>query len=238
MRERESSPAGNLPPSAEKLDDAEPDEEALAEDDTLAATDGQAAIQRRRVGQTEFVEVPLPGSERKSKPARDIDPAVIAWSELIIDRLWRLISAAPREGSPRQLGGAMMRLLDELQFTAEVRGSSIADAELPALTLDLRGLESLRRALAAATRSIEMAERDDETPKPITLATFLDEALRCLRGQVLVTGHANPDGLKVLEATDVRGLRFRALFIAGLIEAGFRCELRAIGFIRTRSASD
>jgi ATP-dependent helicase/DNAse subunit B len=112
-------------------------------------------------------------------------------------------------------------LLDELQFTAEVRGSSIADAELPALTLDLRGLESLRRALAAATRSIEMSEQDSETPKPITLASFLDEALRCLRGQVLVTGHANPDGLKVLEATDVRGLRFRALFIGGLIEAGF-----------------
>lgn len=210
-------------PSAEreKLDDAEPDEEALAEDDTLAATDGQAAIQRRRVGQTEFVEVPLPGSERKSKPARDIDPAVIAWSELIVDRLRTLISTAPREGSPRQLRGAMMRLLDELQFTAEVRGSSIADAELPALTLDLRGLESLRRALAAATRSIEMSERDDEAPKPITLASFLDEALRCLHGQVLVTGHANPDGLKVLEATDVRGLRFRALFIAGLIEGGF-----------------
>ena len=210
-------------PSAEreKLDDAEPDEEVLVEDDTLAATDGQAVIQGRRVGQSEFVEVPLPGSERKSKPARDIDPAVIAWSELIIDRFWKLISAAPREGRPRQLGGAMMRLLDELQFTAEVRGSSIADAELPALTLDLRGLESLRRAFAAATRSIEMSERDDDTPKPITLATFLDEALRCLRGQVLVTGHANPDGLKVLEATDVRGLRFRALFIAGLIEGGF-----------------
>ena len=210
-------------PSAErvKLDDLEPEDEALAEDDTLAATDGQAAIHRRRVAQTEFVEVPLPGSERKPRPARDIDPAVIAWSELIIDRLWRLILTAPREGSPRQLGGATMRLLDELQFTAEVRGSSIADSELPPLTLDLRGLESLRRAFSAATRSIEMMERDDETPKPITLATFLDEALRCLRGQVLVTGHANPDGLNVLEATDVRGLRFRALFIAGLIEGGF-----------------
>jgi ATP-dependent helicase/DNAse subunit B len=205
----------------EKLDDAEADDEVLAEDDTVAAPDEHAATQRRRVAQTEFVDVPLPGSERKPKPAREIDPAVIAWSALIIDRFWKLISAAPREGSPRELRGAMMRLLDELQFTAQVRGFSVADAELPALTLDLRGLESLRRSFAAATRSIEMSEREGETRKPITLATFLDEALRCLRGQVLVTGHANPDGLKVLEATDVRGLRFRALFIAGLIEGGF-----------------
>ena len=40
-------------------------------------------------------------------------------------------------------------------------------------------------------------------------------------GKSLVTAAGDPDGLKVLEATDVRGLRFRAVFIAGLIEGGF-----------------
>jgi ATP-dependent helicase/DNAse subunit B len=92
------------------------------------------------------------------------------------------------------------------------------------LTLDLRGLEGLRRALAAATKSIEFAESAvtrTETPSAITLATLLDETVRCARAQSLVTGGAEPDGLKVLEATDVRGLRFRAVFIAGLIEGGF-----------------
>lgn len=34
-------------------------------------------------------------------------------------------------------------------------------------------------------------------------------------------GAANRDGLRVLEATDVRGLRFRAIFIAGMIEGSF-----------------
>ncbi|HXM48727.1 MAG TPA: PD-(D/E)XK nuclease family protein, partial [Pyrinomonadaceae bacterium] len=47
------------------------------------------------------------------------------------------------------------------------------------------------------------------------------EIERSLRSQVLAIGAANRDGLKVLEATDVRGLRFRAVFIAGLIESGF-----------------
>ena len=34
-------------------------------------------------------------------------------------------------------------------------------------------------------------------------------------------GGADPGGLKVLEVTDVRGLKFRAVFIAGLVEGGF-----------------
>jgi len=38
---------------------------------------------------------------------------------------------------------------------------------------------------------------------------------------VLAIGGGDRDGLRVLEATDVRGLRFRAVFIAGMIEGGF-----------------
>src|SRR5258708_29125505 len=53
------------------------------------------------------------------------------------------------------------------------------------------------------------------------MAAFIDEVERSLRSQVLAIGAANRDGLQVLEATDVRGLRFRAVFIAGLIESGF-----------------
>src|SRR5207247_10122717 len=37
----------------------------------------------------------------------------------------------------------------------------------------------------------------------------------------LSIGSANRDGLRVLEATDVRALGFRAVFIAGMIEGGF-----------------
>jgi ATP-dependent helicase/DNAse subunit B len=58
-------------------------------------------------------------------------------------------------------------------------------------------------------------------PTPVALSTFIDEVDRSLRSQVLAMGAANRDGLQVLEATDVRGLRFRAVFIAGLIEGGF-----------------
>jgi ATP-dependent helicase/DNAse subunit B len=82
----------------------------------------------------------------------------------------------------------------------------------------------LRRALAAATRSIEISERaaPEDGPRPtIKLATLLEETLRCVKAESLMLGGGDPDGLKVLEATDIRGLRFRAVFIAGLIEGGF-----------------
>src|SRR5437660_4040987 len=58
-------------------------------------------------------------------------------------------------------------------------------------------------------------------PIRVSLSAFIDEVERALRSQVLAIGAANHDGLQVLEATDVRGLRFRAVFIAGLIEGGF-----------------
>src|SRR5207253_5603733 len=56
---------------------------------------------------------------------------------------------------------------------------------------------------------------------PITLSSFIDEVERCLNSQTLSIGAPNRDGLRVLEATDVRGLSFRAVFIAGMIEGGF-----------------
>ena len=56
------------------------------------------------------------------------------------------------------------------------------------------------------------------------MSSFIDEVERSLRAQVLTLNVANRDGLRVLEATDVRGLRFRAVFIAGMIEAGSQAE--------------
>ena len=59
---------------------------------------------------------------------------------------------------------------------------------------------------------------------PVTkarLSTFLQEARRSLGSQSQLFGTRDRNGLSVLEATDVRGLRFRAVFIAGLTEGGF-----------------
>jgi ATP-dependent helicase/nuclease subunit B len=214
-------------PPEEKLEEAEIEGESDSDDGASPSPDQNFAVRNVRTGRVfEPVDIPLPGSERRAKPARDVHPALIAWSALIVDRFARVLTDTPREAGPREMRHAVMRLLDQLQFALEVRGSKlgVSDPELPALTLDLRGLEGLRRALAAATRSIEIsggAALEGEPQPPVRLTTLLEETMRCVKAQSLVLAGGDPDGLKVLEATDIRGLRFRAVFIAGLIEGGF-----------------
>jgi ATP-dependent helicase/DNAse subunit B len=203
------------------------DESELDEGTSAPSVDETFSTQKRRNEWLEPVDIPLPGSERRPKPARELHPALIAWSTLVVGRLAQVITAIPREAkSAVELRNAVMRLLDQLQFAGEVAGSrnDLSDSQLPPLTLDLRGLEGLRRALSAAVRSIvssEGAASPDEVPFTLTLAMLLEETMRCAHAQSLVTGSPDPGGLKVLEVTDVRGLRFRAVFIAGLVEGGF-----------------
>lgn len=213
-------------PRTEKHLASDLDDESESDDASSAPADETVTVEKRRAEWFEPVDVPLPGSERRPKPARELHPALIAWSTLVVERAAQLIAGASREaGSAGQLRDDMMRLLDRLQFADEVRGArgGLSDRELPALTLDLRGLEGLRRALSAAAKSISYggAAAPAETQSTTTLATLLEETMRCARAQSLEANSADPDGLKVLEVTDVRGLRFRAVFIAGLVEGGF-----------------
>ncbi len=197
-------------------------------DEATSAPGGETAIvQKRSAEWVEALDIPLPGSERRAKPARELHPALIAWSALVVGRFAQLITGNSREStSADELRDALMRMLDRLQFAEEVGGlrNDLSDRQLPALTLDLRGLEGLRRALSAAARSIISTAgpaKLEEAPLKLTLAAFLEETMRCARSQSLVTGSPDAGGLKVLEVTDVRGLRFRAVFIAGLVEGGF-----------------
>jgi ATP-dependent helicase/DNAse subunit B len=189
---------------------------------------------------------------RRQKPA-PVHPAAIAWTVIVMEHLQQLVASLPEVAEPEELRGALMLLLERLEFSNQVRRSfhqAGPAADVPQATLDVRGLESLRRALAAAVRSygfarevVSEARPSARAPEPsltapsgnpgvgllprtgespsITLSSFIDEVERSLRSQVLSIGAANRDGLRVLEATDVRGLRFRTVFIAGLIEGGF-----------------
>ncbi len=166
---------------------------------------------------------------RRQKPA-PIHPAAIAWSVILIEHMQTLLASLPSEAEPEKLRTRVMAVLDQFEFSKQVRGSfhlTGPAADVPQAALDVRGLESLRRALAAAVRSFKyaaevVAERGPGVPTVnVPLSSFIDEVERSLRSQVLAIGAANRDGLKVLEATDTRGLRFRAVFIAGLIEGGF-----------------
>jgi ATP-dependent helicase/DNAse subunit B len=175
-------------------------------------------------------EAPLPEEgaprERRKRPA-PIHPVTIAWAVILMGHLQSLIAAAPEEGSPEGLRSALMRVLDQLEFSRQVSRPlhrAVIAVDVPQATLDVRGLEALRRAIAAAVRTFNYAHTvvtADEQKISVPLSSFIDEVERCLHSQVLAIGAANRDGLRVLEATDVRGLHFRVVFIAGMIEGGF-----------------
>lgn len=167
------------------------------------------------------------GVEKKRRPSRDVHPAAIAWAALVTARLTELARAVPREASPRVLRSSLMLLLEQLQFSSQIRRparGALEESELPHVMLDVRGLEALRRALLVAVKSIDLtrpivaaAQPDD----PVKLTTLLGEVSRALDVEVSIGRTSDRGGLRVLEATDVRGLRFRAIFIAGLVEGGF-----------------
>lgn len=214
-----------IPDSRPERDSKTDDEDYVAPDDAPANAAPDPVPVRRVASRMEPVEMPLPGSVRKAKPARDIHPAAIAWSSMVVERFGQLVAKVPREAPTADLRRALMNLLEQLQFTRQVKGpGEVSERDMTAVALDLRGLEALRRALSAASRSIEIAsDKANESPaqNSVGLATLLDETFRALRSQSLTISHRDAGGLKVLAATDVRGLKFRAVFIAGLIEGGF-----------------
>ncbi|HEU4767060.1 MAG TPA: PD-(D/E)XK nuclease family protein, partial [Pyrinomonadaceae bacterium] len=162
------------------------------------------------------------GVEKKRRPSRDIHPAALAWTSLVIQRFAELMQAIPRKGRPAELRVELTQLLSRLGFReqiAEPTRQSNDERELPQVMLNLNALESIRRALVAAVKSIEITSA--EAGESIRLSIFLQEVRRCLHSQSQLLGAADRSGLRILEATDVRGLRFRAIFTAGLIEGGF-----------------
>ncbi|MCM3874681.1 MAG: hypothetical protein ND895_28645, partial [Pyrinomonadaceae bacterium] len=174
----------------------------------------------------ETAKVEEKDSERKRRPSRDVHPAAIAWAALLMQSFAERIQSVSGEGRPLDLRLALMKLLEQFNFRDQIARpirNSIEDRELPQAILNYNSLEALRRAFVAAIKSIEIAATIDppEVVPVIKLATFLEEVRRCLGSQSHVSGAAHRGGLRVLEATDVRGLRFRAVFIAGLVEGGF-----------------
>lgn len=170
--------------------------------------------------------------EKKRRPSRDIHPAALAWTSLVVQLFAARIQAVPKEGRAADLRLSLMKLLDQFSFSEQIArpvSRSLSESELPRALLNFNSLEALRRAFVAAIRSIEIgaglsvpdAESNSPASAETSLATFIEEIRRALGSQSVVSQAADPRGLRVLEATDVRGLRFRAVFIAGLVEGGF-----------------
>ncbi len=210
--------AGDL---IKELPGAEATRELLNIDTAEQARDPDEADQ---IENAETAKVEERDAERKRRPSRDIHPAALAWTSLVIQEFSQRISAIEHEGTPTALRQSLMKLLDQLGYRQQVTRPArlaVEDEELPAAILNYHSLEALRRAFVAAIKSIEIAATITSEASTTRLATFIDEVRRCLNSQSVTSGAANRGGLRVLEATDMRGLRFRAVFVVGLVEGGF-----------------
>ncbi|MGI8732519.1 MAG: PD-(D/E)XK nuclease family protein [Pyrinomonadaceae bacterium] len=162
--------------------------------------------------------------EKKRRPSRDVHPASIFWASLIINEFVSHLRAVPLVGNPAELRRALVMLLDQFNFREQVARpirSEVSDRELPQALLNFNSLEALRRAFLAAGKSIEVAWSSLAPPSQTKLASYIEEVRRSLSSQTQLSAAADTRGLRVFEVTDVRGLRFRAVFIAGLVEGGF-----------------
>ncbi len=177
-----------------------------------------------QIENAETAKVEERDAERKRRPSRDIHPAALAWTSLVIQDFSQRISAVEHEGTPASLRHSLMKLLDQLSYRQQVTRpalQAVDDEELPTAILNYHSLEALRRSFVAAIKSIEVAGTISPETSTTSLATFIDEVRRCLNSQSITSGSADRSGLRVLEATDMRGLRFRAVFVVGLVEGGF-----------------
>ena len=173
------------------------------------------------VENAEIVKIDEKGVEKKRRPARDIHPSALAWTALVVRRFAELLYSVPREGKLTDLRAELMRLLDRFGFRdqiAEPARHEKDEAQLPQVMLNFNALEALRRAFVSAVKSIEIAGNGATATR---LSNLLQEVRRSLGSQSQLFGAPDRNGLRVLEATDVRGLHFRAVFMAGLTEGGF-----------------
>jgi hypothetical protein len=185
---------------------------------------GRDADEADQIENAETAKVEERDVEKKRRPSSDVHPGALAWTALVIQTFATRVQAVPKSESPAELRRALMKLFEQLSFRKQIARrvkSLVEDEELPQAMLNFNSLEALRRAFAAAIKSIEIADINAKATTTTNMANFIEEARRCLSSQSQVFGGADRGGLAVLEATDVRGLRFRAIFVAGLIEGGF-----------------
>ncbi len=140
-----------------ELPGAEATRELLNIDSVEQARDPDEADQ---IENAETAKVEAADVERKRRPSRDIHPAALAWTSLVIQSFAERIQAVERAGTPARLRLGLLKLLEQFRFrdqiTRPVRNAAGDDA-LPQAVLNYNSLEALRRAFVAAIKSIEIA---------------------------------------------------------------------------------
>ena len=218
---------------------------------TAEPADGAGDEETDQIEDADKVATDDRGVEKKRRPSRDVHPAALAWTSMVLDHLSHIVKATPREGTPSQLRLSLMGLLERLQLSSQIRkpltsraikGRSTAileDSELPYVMLDVRGLEALRRALVTAVKSveatshiyvIELAELRDLLP-------CLTKCCEHLTSKSPWDGRRSGVGYEYWKRLMCVVCISAQSLSPGWSKAGSLCARRAIGSIRMKNAN-
>lgn len=154
-----------------------------------------------------------------------------------LQQLDQILAEIPTEGAAdafcRAVEKALATLAYEQQIVARIQETVGRPWQRLQATLDLRGVQVIRRAVVAvadaerlATQSITATLNQlsiaggDRSPN-LSLSVWLADVLQALDELTLRVEPEMFGAVRILEATTIRGLHFPVIFVPGMVEGGF-----------------
>ncbi len=151
--------------------------------------------------------------------------------------LGQILAKIPIEGTAGELNTAIEQALSQLSYEKELEANIQKAIGQPQqrlqATLDLRGLQAVRRAAIAVADAERLATRSlaatlgaqpptgSAPANRMSLAVFLSDILQALDDLTLRVEPETSGAVHILEVTTIRGLHFPIIFVPGMVEGGF-----------------
>jgi ATP-dependent helicase/DNAse subunit B len=166
---------------------------------------------------------------RQVRARDDYPPERLRQARAVLEEVGRIVLAIPYEAPASEIAsavrGALASLRLEQKLHAQARAAFPTEGELRRAALDLRGFEAFGRAIDAVVDASRLAcvdgASEENQRSALTRAEFRSDLDRAISSQELYVAAATEGAVKVLAATDLRGLTFDTIFVLGLVEGEF-----------------
>ncbi|MGE5530013.1 MAG: PD-(D/E)XK nuclease family protein [Patescibacteria group bacterium] len=186
------------------------DESHLA--DALAACSSRFRIVRTRAAWEDLPDLACAAGGEENG-TREREGAAVREA---MSRLADVLRILPAEGTTAAYLEALRAMLEALQLPRLWRPGSGDDAALAAYAAEMRGLTLLMNALAEAA-----AAEDSLSAARRWTAESLGAELRRMAAGLYLPARPGQEGIRCLGPSEIRGLRFRLVFLVGLAEGEF-----------------
>lgn len=142
-----------------------------------------------------------------------------------IDGMREALALIPERGSLSELIRGWLAALRAFRLWErlheQLKEAGLNESDLRLLARDLRGLDALRQTLEEIQRITETTDHGPRTTDQLTVEQFHDLIAHLLQRTPFRAERGDPGGVRLLEATQARGLPFAVVFIVGLRQGLF-----------------